>query len=211
MFKLISATPSPFARKVRVALLEKSIPFELITVNPWNSAEKVQIHNPLGKIPILIIDDKKPIYESSYILEWLEAKFPKPSLLPVGIEETLEAKYLQVICDGICEAFVLLFIERMREKNKRSTSWEDRQFHKIESGLTELETIIPESGFCVGAFFTIADIAIVAMVQYLSMRFEELRIREKFPRLASFCDSHGERPSFKNTIPTPQQLNANVV
>ena len=87
MFKLISATPSPFARKVRVALLEKSIPFELITVNPWNSAEKVQIHNPLGKIPILIIDDKKPIYESSYILEWLEAKFPKPSLLPVGIEE----------------------------------------------------------------------------------------------------------------------------
>ena len=41
----------------------------------------------------------------------------------------------------------LFFIERMREKNKRSTSWEDRQFHKIESGLTELETIIPESGF----------------------------------------------------------------
>ena len=47
MFKLISAAPSPFARKVRVALLEKSIPFELITVNPWNSAAKVQIHNPL--------------------------------------------------------------------------------------------------------------------------------------------------------------------
>lgn len=211
MFKLISAAPSPFARKVRVALLEKSIPFELITVNPWNSAAKVQIHNPLGKIPILIIDDKKPIYESSYILEWLEAKFPKPSLLPVGKEETLEAKYLQVICDGICEAFVLLFIERMREKNKRSTSWEGRQFHKIEGGLTELETIIPESGFCVGPFFTIADIAIVATVEYLSMRFEELRIREKFPRLASFSDFHGDRPSFKNTIPTPQQLNANVV
>ena len=86
-----------------------------------------------------------------------------------------------------------------------------RQFHKIESGLTELETIIPESGFCVGAFFTIADIAIVATVEYLSMRFEELRIREKFPRLASFSDFHGDRPSFKNTIPTPQQLNANVV
>ena len=44
--QLISAAPSPFARKVRVALLEKSIPFELITVNPWNSAAKVQIHNP---------------------------------------------------------------------------------------------------------------------------------------------------------------------
>ena len=89
------------------------------------------------------------------------------------------------------EAFVLLFIERMREKN--STSWEDRQFHKIESGLTELETIIPESGFCIGAFFTIADIAIVATVQYLSMRFEELRIQEKFLRLASFL-FHGDNP-----------------
>ena len=82
MLKLISATPSPFARKVRVALMEKDIPFDLITVNPWNANESVHPHNPLGKIPVLITDPGTPIYESSYILDWLEVHFPEPALIP---------------------------------------------------------------------------------------------------------------------------------
>ena len=110
MLKLISATPSPFARKVRVALMEKDIPFDLITVNPWNANERVHPHNPLGKIPVLITDPGKPIYESSYILDWLEVHFPEPALIPKDKEKALEAKYFQVVSDGICEAFVLLFI-----------------------------------------------------------------------------------------------------
>ena len=36
MLQLISATPSPYARKVRIALAEKNIPFDLITEVPWN-------------------------------------------------------------------------------------------------------------------------------------------------------------------------------
>ena len=71
MLKLISATPSPFARKVRVALTEKDIPFDLITVNPWNGNERVHPHNPLRKIPVLITNSGKPIYELSYILDWI--------------------------------------------------------------------------------------------------------------------------------------------
>ena len=62
MLKLISATPSPFARKVRVALMEKDIPFDLTTVNPWNANERVHPHNPLGKIPFLITDPGTLIY-----------------------------------------------------------------------------------------------------------------------------------------------------
>ena len=82
MLKLISATPSPFARKVRVALMEKDIPFDLITVNPWNANEWVHPHNPMGKIPVLITDPGKSMYESSYILDWLEIHFPEPPLIP---------------------------------------------------------------------------------------------------------------------------------
>ena len=46
MFKLISATPSPYARKVRIQLAEKGIPFELITEVPWNSDTQTPLHNP---------------------------------------------------------------------------------------------------------------------------------------------------------------------
>ena len=211
MLKLISATPSPFARKVRVALMEKDIPFDLITVNPWNANERVHLHNPLGKIPVLITDPGKPIYESSYILDWLEVHFPEPSLIPKDKEKALEAKYFQVVSDGICEAFVLLFIERLRAVNKRSHSWEDRQFEKIDRGMSALEAMTPKSGFCVVGIFTLADIAVVSTVEYLALRFEEYEFNEKCPKLLQFVDEHKNRPSFKNTRPQLQKLNKDVV
>lgn len=93
MFKLISATPNPFARKVRVALMEKGIPFDLITVNPWNANKGVHPYNPLGKIPLLIADPGKPIYESSCILDWLEVHFPETALIPKDKEKALEIEY----------------------------------------------------------------------------------------------------------------------
>ena len=97
--QLLSATPSPYARKVRIALTEKRIPFELITEVPWHSSTKTPLHNPLEKLPILIFDDdRKPIYDSSYILEYLEAKFPETRpLLPEDVDMALAAKQVQVV------------------------------------------------------------------------------------------------------------------
>ena len=78
MWTLISATPSPYARKVRIALAEKGLPFELATEVPWNSTTKTKDHNPLEKLPVLILDDgTTAIYESHYIMEWLETKYRK--------------------------------------------------------------------------------------------------------------------------------------
>jgi glutathione S-transferase len=47
MYQLISATPSPYARKVRIALMEKDIPFELLTEVPWDSTTSTPKYNPL--------------------------------------------------------------------------------------------------------------------------------------------------------------------
>ena len=66
MFRLISAIPSPFARKVRIALLEKISLFELITEVPWDDTMTVPQHNPLEKLPALICVDGSSIYNSSF-------------------------------------------------------------------------------------------------------------------------------------------------
>ena len=71
MFKLISATPSPYARKVRIALMEKSLPFELLTEVPWHSTTSTPLYNPLEKLPVLLLPDGSSVYESSYILQYL--------------------------------------------------------------------------------------------------------------------------------------------
>ena len=76
MLKLISATPSPYARKVRIALAEKDIPFELITEVPWNQGALTEQHNPLAKLPVLLLEDGSSIFDSRYILEYLEWTYP---------------------------------------------------------------------------------------------------------------------------------------
>ena len=72
MYKLISATTSPYARKVRIALAEKGIAFELLTEVPWDNTTSTPRYNPLEKLPILLLFYGSSIYESSYILQYLE-------------------------------------------------------------------------------------------------------------------------------------------
>ena len=127
MWTLISATPSPYARKVRIALAEKGIPFELQTEVPWDSTTKTPQYNPLEKLPVLILDDgKTAIYESHYILEWLEAKYPETPMLPENVDDKLFAKKVEVVCDGMCDALVLAFFEKLRESDKQSEPWKAR-------------------------------------------------------------------------------------
>ncbi|KAK4635123.1 hypothetical protein CLAFUW4_02157 [Fulvia fulva] len=70
MYTLISATPSPYARKVRITLAEQGVPFTLQTEVPWDSTTKTPEYNPLEKLPVLIPDNgAKPVYESHFILD----------------------------------------------------------------------------------------------------------------------------------------------
>lgn len=123
---LISATPSPYARKIRIALQHKNIPFKLQTEVPWDSTTATPQYNPLEKLPVLILDDGSAVYESHYILDWLETKFPEKPILPRGVEEKLFAKKVEVVCDGMCDALVIAFFENMREKTKQSEPWKAR-------------------------------------------------------------------------------------
>lgn len=92
MLKLISATPSPYARKVRIALVEKNIPSELITEVPWNQGAITQQHNPLAKLPVLILEDGSSIFDSRFILDYLEWVYPQKPLLSSEVPERLMAK-----------------------------------------------------------------------------------------------------------------------
>lgn len=129
VWQLISATPSPYARKVRIALQEKGLDFELKTEVPWDHTTETPQYNPLEKLPVLVFNDGRPaIYESHYILEYLETKFPEPSLLPSlkDADDRLLAKQIEVVADGICDALVLAFFEGLREEDKQSKPWRDR-------------------------------------------------------------------------------------
>ncbi len=211
MLKLLSATPSPFARKVRVVLLEKNIPFELKTINPWNMNADIERFNPLGKIPVLITANNETIYDSKFIIEWIEHNYPDPAVFPTDAKTKFKAQQIQVIADGICEALILLFIENMRPEPQQSKPWSERQIKKISNGLQALEQQISNDEFCVDNTFGIADISVVSAVDYLSLRFKTYEWRNKFTRISKFVARQSARQSFIETMPTPQDIEKSTI
>lgn len=107
--KLIIATPSPFARKVRVILREKGIDCEEVIDIPWNKNTITDGLNPLGKIPILLSDGIEPVFDSKNIVEYLELLNPEPTFYPENHYQKLKARLVETAADGVCDAVVLIF------------------------------------------------------------------------------------------------------
>jgi glutathione S-transferase len=210
MLKLISAAPSPYARKVRIALAEKGLPFELLTEVPWDSTTSTPKYNPLEKLPILLLEDGGSIYESSYILQYLELKYPDTPLLPPDVDGILAARKLEVLCDGVCDAFVLTFFERGRADGG-SAEWIARQRRKIDGGLREIAKLVGDREWSVGERFGLGDIAVGTLVRYFSVRFPELPWRMLYPNLAALSDRLEQRPSFRDSVPYPQTITDKVI
>lgn len=211
MLKLISATPSPYARKVRIALAEKDIPFELVTEVPWDSTTATPKHNPLEKLPVLILEDGSSVFESRYILEVIEAKWPTPRLLPDDLDGVLAARKVEVIADGICDALVLLFWERHRAPEHRSAEWMARQQRKVDGGLRALAETAGEREWVVGERFGLADIATGTVVRYLDVRFPDHPWRRLYPNLVALSARLERRRSFAGSVPVPQIITDKVV
>lgn len=211
MLKLISATPSPYARKVRIALAEKGMPFELVTEVPWDQTTTTPKYNPLEKLPVLILEDGSSVYESSFILQYLEWKYPQTPMLPDDVDGKIAARRLEVLCDGACDAFVLSFFERMRPQAMQSQEWLARQRRKIDGGVREMARLVGDRTFAVGDRFGLGDIAVGTVLGYFSIRFREYDWRGMYPNLAAFCARLETRPSFIGSTPSPQKISDKIV
>ena len=80
--KLLGSPGSPYARKARIAMLENKINCEFIADRPSNPGSQVPIHNPLGKVPVLVRDDGRALYDSVVIVEYFDHLGTGSKLLP---------------------------------------------------------------------------------------------------------------------------------
>ena len=198
--KLIASLTSPFARKVRMVLAEKNIPFDLIIDIPWNADTEVPKFNPLGKIPVLVRDGGDTLFDSRVIIEYLEELKPWPLLIPADAEARIAVKKWEALADGVSEAAAAIFLEHKRPEVQQSTDWIVRQQKKISNGLATMNTL-SKGPWCMGDTFTLADIAVAACLGYLDVRFPELAWRGQYAALAALETRLGERESFRQTVP----------
>src|SRR5882672_434031 len=106
--KLLGTPGSPFARKVRIVLEEKRIPHEYIIERPSAPGSRVPQFNPLGKIPVLALDDGRAIYDSAVIVEYLDAVAAGPRLIPDPLDERIEVRRWEALADGVADATVAI-------------------------------------------------------------------------------------------------------
>ena len=204
--KLLIARPSPFARKVRVALLEKGIAFETLIDLPWNPGAQAPSLNPLGKVPALVLDDGRTLYDSKVIIEYLETLGRAPALLPAEPGARVAHRQIEALADGVCDAVVLIVLERARRAELQSADWIARQRAKVEAGFAEAERLLDGGNWFVGDTFGLADVAVGCMLAYTALRLPDCDWHARCPALAAFSTRIEARPSFGATRPEPQPI-----
>ncbi|MEK9751814.1 MAG: glutathione S-transferase N-terminal domain-containing protein [Rhodospirillaceae bacterium] len=204
--RLIIATPSPFARKVRVVLREKNLACEEQVDLPWNPGTVAAQLNPLGKVPILMLDDQTVIHDSSIIAEYLEMLAPEPALIPSDPMRRLNVRQIETLADGICDAVVLMVLEQHRPAALQSGDWIARQRIKVENGVTALSKRLGDAEHFDGMELSLADIAVACALRYLDLRLPNFKWRGNVTNLEAFSSIMEARSSFRETVPSTQEI-----
>ena len=199
--KLIGSLTSPYARKVRIVLAEKKIDYEFEIDSPWTPETQVPDINPLGKIPVLILDDSTVLFDSRVIVEYIDSVAPNNKLMPESNRERAEVKRWGAVADGICDAAALIFLERKRPQAQQSADWIARQEDKINRGIHYMSEQLGEGNWCMGTHFSMSDVGAGCALGYLAFRFPEIDWRSKHPNLSRLYDKLMLRSSFAETIP----------
>ncbi|MBL8452296.1 MAG: glutathione S-transferase [Zoogloea sp.] len=200
--KLVASLTSPYARKIRVALAEKGLPFSLEVDIPWLAETSVPDYNPLGKVPALVADDGEVWYDSPVIAEYLET-LGGATLLPADRLAALPVRQTEALADGITDAAVAAFLESRRPAEQQDSASIERQITKIHRGLAALDRRLVERKGMAGASLSLGDIAAACALGYLDFRFAHLVWRSTHPELAAWAADVLARPSFATTTPPP--------
>ena len=97
---------SPYAQKVRIALREKAVPFEVALpggLGAGGAAGEFVEANPRAEVPVLIDGDAR-VFDSTIILEYVEDRWPTPALLPAGAAERARVRMIEEVMDTHYEA-----------------------------------------------------------------------------------------------------------
>jgi glutathione S-transferase len=197
--KLIGSSNSPFARKVRVVLAEKKIECAFEEASPLSPDSRVSEHNPLNKIPVLVLEDGRSLYDSRVIVEFLDNVSPVNRLIPAANRERIDVRRWEALADGVLDAAILIRYEGQRPEAQRSPEWIARQGSKMEAGLAVLDRDLGDKPWCTGIDFTLADIALGCCLSYLDFRFPERDVRGRFGNLARMLDKTAERAAFADS------------
>jgi glutathione S-transferase len=199
--RLLYSVHSPYARKVRIVAAEKRIELELEPVDLASPSSPVPNYNPLGKVPVLVLDDDTSLFDSRVIAEFLDNRNPLAHLIPLDTTQKILVRRWEALADGATDAAVAVRLEMRRPQNLQDPAWISKQRGKVEHGLKSLSDDLGKSKWCVNDTFSLADIALGCFLGYLEFRFEDINWQHQYPNLARHYAKLMKRPSFRDSVP----------
>jgi len=200
--KLLGGTISPYTRKVRIVLAEKKIDCDFEAVDVAPPENPVNPHNPLGKVPTLLMDDGTALFDSRVIVEFLDSASPIARLIPDDNRERVAVRRWEALADGCLDAGLLVRYEAIRPKKEQSAAWSGKQTGKLQRGLAMIAAELADRPYCHGERYTLADIAVGCCLGWVDFRRPAaIDYRAAYPNLARFYDRLMERPAFAETVP----------
>ena len=161
--KLYGSPLSPYARKVRIVLAEKKIECETEWVDVMAPDTPINRHNPLGKVPALMLDDETALFDSRVIVEFLDNVSPFSRLIPEENRERIAVRRWEALSPTASSTRgCWIRYESLRPKKEQSSAWVERQKGKVERGLAAMADELGDKPWCHGNGYTLADIALAA-------------------------------------------------
>ena len=200
--KLHWSPRSPFVRKVMIFAHETGLADRLervrsvVAMTAPNAA--LMRDNPLSKLPTLVLDDGRALFDSAVICEYLDGLHAGAPMFPKAGPERWEVLRWHALGNGLLDMLVLWRNERDREPGRQLKELLDAFGVKTDSALAQLEK---EAAALDAAPFRIGHVAIVCALGYLDYRFPAFDWRSGRPRLAAWFAKVSQRPSVQQTVP----------
>lgn len=189
MIRLHTHPFSTFARRVKIALLEKNIPHEEVIVDLAKRQQRTPEYlalNPYSRVPTLE-DDGFVLYESSAILMYLEDEHPEPALIPAGNRGRAEVDMHLRLCDAqmAAPAGTVIFQKRFFPEARWNLEAIAKASAEIAKHLAILDRQLDGVDFLVHDRYTLADIAYIPFLHFLPLMVDPATVPANVARWAA--------------------------
>ncbi|MDR6714463.1 maleylacetoacetate isomerase [Pseudomonas hunanensis] len=191
--------------RVRIALALKGLDYQALPVNLLKGEQRAADYlalNPQGRVPALRTDGGTLLVQSPAIIEYLEETYPQPALLPADAEARARVRSVAALigCD-IHPLHNVSVLNQLRQLGHDETQVNQWIGHWISQGLTAVEQLIGDHGFCFGSTPGVADIYLMPQL-YAAERFSvDLSGYPRIRRVAALAEPH---PAFAKAHPACQ-------
>jgi glutathione S-transferase len=197
--QLIGTYYSPFARRVAAALISRGIPYEHDALNGYTDPVRARSLNPVGKVPVLVIDQGEHLIDSAAILDHINERVgADAALVPHSGPDRRAVLRLSAIAATLCEQCTAASLEGRRVPNEAVI---DGYKLSIRGGLGALDAASGPRGLIGGKPLSIATISAIVAFDYASMMLPELQPAGIAPSLAAVAAALADEPAFKRTYP----------